>query len=58
MTEPKKPDAPTEVEDKKSQIDGEISDKELDDVAGGARMRNTGGYGTLDYETMTSHGGD
>ena len=37
--------------------DKPISDKELDDVAGGQR-KQTGGYGTLDYGSMTSHGGD
>ena len=36
--------------------DLKISDEELDKVSGG--RASVGGYGTLDYETMTCHGGD
>jgi hypothetical protein len=36
--------------------DLQISDEELDKISGG--LRASGGYGTLDYKTMTSHGGD
>jgi hypothetical protein len=36
--------------------DLQISDEELDKISGG--LRSSGGYGTLDYTTMTSHGGD
>jgi bacteriocin-like protein len=35
--------------------DLEISDEELDKISGG---RESSGYGTLDYGTMTCHGGD
>ena len=35
--------------------DLKISDEELDKITGG---RASSGYGTLDYTTMTSHGGD
>ena len=36
--------------------DLQISDEELDKISGGLRAR--GGYGTLDYTTMTCHDGD
>ena len=35
--------------------DVKISDEELDKISGG---RASNGYGTLDYTTMTCHGGD
>jgi hypothetical protein len=35
--------------------DLKMSDEELDKISGG---RASSGYGTLDYGTMTSHGGD
>ncbi len=36
--------------------DGQISNADLDKVSGG--RASTGGYGTVDYITRTSHGGD
>jgi hypothetical protein len=49
-------------------VDGEISDEDLEQVAGGVAKGGTPtrgpvceptkGYGTIDYTTMTSHGGD
>ncbi len=36
--------------------DGQISNADLDKVSGG--RASVGGYGTVDYGTRTSHGGD
>lgn len=36
--------------------DGQISNADLDKVSGG--LASVGGYGTVDYGTRTSHGGD
>lgn len=43
-------------EDKKNPpADGQISNEDLDKVSGGMA---SSGYGTVDYITRTSHGGD
>ncbi len=47
---------PIKTDETKKNDEKEISDTELENVAGGRPM--AGGYGTLDYKTMTSHGGD
>ncbi len=52
---------PTDVSDKKPEdkknppTDGQISNEDLDKVSGGVA---SSGYGTVDYRTRTSHGGD
>lgn len=59
MSDTKKPSveqAEVVKEQQPTAMDQPITDKELDDVAGG-RAR-AGGYGTLDYTTGTCHDGD
>jgi bacteriocin-like protein len=64
MTDKSNADTSKKPDDKKiPPADKEISNEELDNVSGGMRiggggLKEVGGYGTLDYTTMTSHGGD